>query len=293
MLSSFLVLNPEASGPPLHNNVTRDRLASRFLSDSIRGWRLQSELTSGSESDSSWWQYHLHGYEMIFRLVFEVCLRSSCFLSLHQYPWLKISRTLVIFLIVASWWRRCTLSLSSWHSLIPVRCWRSWFYDFQWNWEIPMTVHCLFWFSSSTTSSSHFVLQIRHITFFFWTVAFHHARDFVDKKNAFSSSFCEQTKQKKKNMERTENGLLWKDLELIPASTCKWIFRSKMVADWYERMSYYTNSRIPFLMCEWINHLENVCDLSVEMDVDHRNIRIQLILSKTDIKLTRCGLQES
>ena len=146
ILSSFLVLTQEASGPPLHNNVTRDRLTSWFLSDSIRRWRLQSELLSGSKSNSSWWQYHLHEYEMIFRLVFEVCFWSSCFLSLHQYFWLKISRTLVIFLIVTSWWRRCTLSLSSWHSLILVRCWRSWFYDVQWNWEMQMIVHCLFWF---------------------------------------------------------------------------------------------------------------------------------------------------
>ena len=31
---------------------------------------------------------------MIFRLVFEVCFRSFCFLSLHQYPSLKNSPTL-------------------------------------------------------------------------------------------------------------------------------------------------------------------------------------------------------
>ena len=279
ILSSFLVLTQEASDPPLQNNVTRDRLTSWLLSDQIRGWRLQSELTSGSESNSSWWQYHLHEYEMIFRLVFEVCFWSSCFLSLQQYPCLKISRTLVIFRIVTSWWKRCKRSLSSCHSLILVRCWRSWFYDLQWNWEMQMIVYCLFWFYKFNDELFSFRTAGPSHDFFFspWIVAFHHARNFV---------ILWADKVKEKNMERTENGLLWKDLALIPVSTCK-VFRSKMIADWYERMSLQTNSRIPFLMCEWINHLENVCDLSVDMDADHRNIRIQLILSKTDIKLTR------
>ena len=55
-----------------------------------------------------------------------------------------------------------------------------------------------------------------------------------------------------------------------------------------------TDQRIPFFMCEWIIRSENVCDLSIEMDVDPETFQFNWLFQKQQgVVLTRDEREDS